>query len=90
MGRFKPGAAALAAALGVPCLPIALVGAREAMPRGRNWPVPGRPAIHVAIGEPLRHRLGETAEDFTGRIVQEIERLLDTRIAVMSQHVEEE
>ncbi len=89
MGKFKPGAAALAAAVGVPCLPIAIVGASEAMPRGRNWPVPGRPPIAVAIGEPLRHKLGETAEDFTGRIVREIERLRDARIAAMPQFVEE-
>src|SRR3954471_7788089 len=32
MGNFKPGAAALCISRDVPCMPIALVGASEAMP----------------------------------------------------------
>ena len=38
MGNFKPGAAALCISRDVPCLPVAIVGAAEAMPYGQNWP----------------------------------------------------
>ena len=34
MGRFKPGAASLAIASDVPCVPVALIGAGAAHPRG--------------------------------------------------------
>ena len=34
MGNFKPGAAALCISRDVPCVPVALVGASDAMPRG--------------------------------------------------------
>ena len=50
----KAGAAALCLKAGIPCIPMALVGATEAMPRGRSWPVPGRPPVYVAFGEPER------------------------------------
>ena len=43
MGSFKPGAAALCISRDVPCLPIGIVGAESAMPRGKNWPDRGRP-----------------------------------------------
>jgi 1-acyl-sn-glycerol-3-phosphate acyltransferase len=47
---FKTGAAALAIACDAPCLPIAIVGTRHAMPRGKNWPIRGRPPVTVSIG----------------------------------------
>jgi 1-acyl-sn-glycerol-3-phosphate acyltransferase len=36
MAAFKPGAAALSISRDVPCLPVAIVGAAEAMPYGQN------------------------------------------------------
>jgi 1-acyl-sn-glycerol-3-phosphate acyltransferase len=77
MGSFKPGAAALAIACGVPCLPIALVGTHEAMPRGTNWPVRGRPPVSVSIGAPLHPHPEESAAAFTARLSEEIRRLHD-------------
>ena len=44
MGNFKPGAAALCISRDVPCLPVALVGASDAMPRGASWPRQGSAA----------------------------------------------
>lgn len=78
LGRFKPGAAALSIATGTPCLPIALVGASVAMPRGRNWPIPGRTPVTVVFGAPMRAEDGETAEDFSQRLAAEVLRLHET------------
>jgi 1-acyl-sn-glycerol-3-phosphate acyltransferase len=75
MGRFKPGAAALSIATDVPCLPIALVGASAAMPRGVNWPKRGRPPITVVLGAPMRHEKGETAEAFSTRLADRVRSL---------------
>ncbi len=78
MGKFKPGAAALAINTKVPCLPIALVGARTAMPRGRNWPKPGRYPVTVVFGAPMLPDEGETAEHFSVRLASEVRRLHET------------
>lgn len=75
MGRFKPGAAALAIATGVACLPIALVGASTAMPRGVNWPKRGRLPVSVVLGAPMLPKGAESAEDFSGRLEAEVRRL---------------
>jgi 1-acyl-sn-glycerol-3-phosphate acyltransferase len=45
IGRFKPGAFRLAVSVGVPVLPVTIVGGYEAWPPGRLWPRPG----HIAI-----------------------------------------
>lgn len=78
MGRFKPGAAALSIATGAPCLPIAIVGAATAMPRGRNWPVPGRTPVTVVFGAPMTAASGESAEEFATRLADEVRRLHET------------
>ena len=77
MGNFKPGAAALCISRDVPCLPVGIVGASEAMPRGKNWPERGRPAIYVAFGEPMRADDGENAAVFSDRIAKEVRGLVD-------------
>ena len=51
-GRFRLGAANLALAADVPILPVAITGSYAAMPRGRNWPAPGRPRVSVRFGRP--------------------------------------
>ena len=43
--RFKPGAFRLACSLGVPLLPVTIVGGHEAWPPGRTLPRPGRLTI---------------------------------------------
>ena len=40
--RFKPGAFRLACSLGVPILPVTIVGGHESWPPGRTLPRPGR------------------------------------------------
>lgn len=75
MAKFKSGAAALSIATKVPCVPIALVGASEAMPRGVNWPKRGRYPIAVVFGAPMMQHPGETADAFTVRLQDEIRKL---------------
>lgn len=72
IGSFKPGAAALAAACHVPCVPLALIGVSQAHPRGSNWPKRGRLPVGVVFGEPMTQRPGESAIDFTQRLKLEI------------------
>jgi 1-acyl-sn-glycerol-3-phosphate acyltransferase len=78
LGAFKPGAAALAAACNVPCIPVALIGVHLAHPRGANWPKPGRLPVGVVFGDPMYPRADETAIAFTARIKAEIVRLRET------------
>jgi 1-acyl-sn-glycerol-3-phosphate acyltransferase len=78
MGRFKPGAAALSMATKVPCLPIALVGASAAMPRGVNWPLRGRYPVTIVFGAPMLPQDDETAEQFSQRLSGEVRRLHET------------
>ena len=52
-GSFRHGASWLACAAGVPVVPIAVRGTFAAMPRGRAWPVRGRPPVTVRIGRPI-------------------------------------
>jgi len=75
--RFRLGAAYLAAQAKVPVVPIALIGSFAAMPRGRAWPKPGRPEVHVRYGRPLHLQDGEEARVFGGRINAAIATLLD-------------
>ena len=75
MGRFRSGVAALAIATQVPCVPIALVGASTAMPRGVNWPKRGRYPIAVVFGEPMLPEHDETADSFATRLANEVRRL---------------
>jgi 1-acyl-sn-glycerol-3-phosphate acyltransferase len=75
--RFRPGAAALARSHGIPVVPVALVGSYAAMPKGRGWPGPGRPPVHVRYGRPLSAAAGENTLAFNGRISDTVSALLD-------------
>ncbi len=77
MSAFKPGAAALAASAQVPCVPIAIIGAGLAHPRGSKWPGPGRMPVGIVVGDPMRARPGETPIVFMERIRREVVRLLE-------------
>jgi len=77
LGEFKPGAAALAIGVGVPVIPAAIIGAHEAMPKGRSWPKRGRPPVAVVFGEPVIASEGESAVEFTARIRERVEGLYD-------------
>lgn len=76
LNPFKPGAAGLASSVGVPVVPIALVGAGEAHPRGSSWPKPGRLPVGVIFGDPMTARPGESAAAFMERIKGVIEALI--------------
>jgi 1-acyl-sn-glycerol-3-phosphate acyltransferase len=73
---FKPGAAALASSVGVPIVPIALVGAGEAHPRGSSWPKPGRLPVGVIFADPMMAEPDESAAQFMERVKRVIEGLL--------------
>lgn len=77
MRDFKPGGAALAISVGVPVIPAAIVGGYEAMPKGRNWPGPGRPPVTVVFGDPMIAEEGETAVEFSTRIRERVKGLYD-------------
>lgn len=77
MADFKPGAAALAISVGVPVIPAAIIGGYEAMPKGRNWPIPGRPPVRVVFGEPLVAHENEAAVEFSTRIRDRVTSLYD-------------
>lgn len=77
MRPFKPGAAALCISARVPCVPIALLGAREAMPVGRSWPKSGRPTVRVLIGRPMSPELGEKPREFSARVEAQVRLMLE-------------
>ncbi len=72
LGRFKPGAAAVAIRCGVPVLPACVEGAYECWPRTRALPRPGR--VAVAYGKPLPPS-AESAEELTAKLRARIEAL---------------
>ncbi|MQA79949.1 MAG: 1-acyl-sn-glycerol-3-phosphate acyltransferase [Streptosporangiales bacterium] len=76
-GRFRLGAAYLAVQHNVPVVPIALRGAYAAMPRGRGWPVPGRPPVRVRYGRALVPGAGEEPRAFGKRVNDAVAELLD-------------
>jgi 1-acyl-sn-glycerol-3-phosphate acyltransferase len=71
------GAAFLAHEHGVPVVPVAHRGTFAAMPRGRNWPAPGRRQLTIRFGEPLSPAAGESVRDFAPRIKDAVATLLD-------------
>ena len=77
MAEFKPGGAALAIGVGVPVVPAAIIGGYEAMPKGRSWPVPGRPTVRVVFGDPMIALEGESAVEFSTRIHDRVKDLYD-------------
>ncbi len=79
MKKFTPGAAGLARSLRVPVVPVAIVGAHDAMPVGTNWPKPGRPEVTLLIGEPLRAHAGEPLADFNARVEAQVRAMHESR-----------
>ena len=75
--RFRHGTSKLALEMAMPVVPIAIVGAYAAMPKGRGWPKRGRPPIRVRYGRPLVPGEGETHQQLSLRMQQSIEELFD-------------
>jgi 1-acyl-sn-glycerol-3-phosphate acyltransferase len=63
--------------MNMPVVPIAIVGAYQAMPKGRSWPRPGRPPIRVRYGKPLYPQEGETHQQLSLRMQQAVAELFD-------------
>ena len=78
LGPFKPGVAALSISRGVPCIPMALVGAYAAWPPDRAIPPTNHPPVHVVIGHPLTPVPNETAEAFAQRMQRIVAELYNT------------
>lgn len=66
--RLRPGVAYLAHHAGVPIVPVVISGTFRAMPRGRSWPLPGRPPVTVRFGTPLRPAETEAPRDLLRRL----------------------
>ena len=77
VGRFQLGAAYLATQYGVPVVPIAHRGTFAAMPRGQNWPSPGRRQLTLRFGEPIVPEEGESPRSFAPKIRTAVAELLD-------------
>jgi 1-acyl-sn-glycerol-3-phosphate acyltransferase len=75
MSALRLGAAHLCCTQGVPAVPISLRGTFRAMPRGRNWPIPGRQRVVVRYGRPLWPTEGEGAREFHQRVASAMTRL---------------
>ena len=76
IGPFSPGAALVARRGRVPCVPVAIRGAHDAMPAGSAWwPRPGRPPVRLVVGEPIVARKGERIPDFAARIEHTVRRM---------------
>jgi 1-acyl-sn-glycerol-3-phosphate acyltransferase len=80
LGHFKPGGAALATATGVPVIPIAIIGAHQAHPRGSRWPKSGLP-VAVVFGAPMRAAEKENPTEFMARVRAVIADLLEQHSA---------
>jgi len=77
MQRFRHGASRLALELGVGLVPIAIVGAYQAMPKGRWWPGKGRPVVTIRYGDPIYPQEGETHQSLSLRMQQAVAQLFD-------------
>lgn len=75
--RFRAGAAYLAVQHRVPVVPIGIRGSFAAMPRGRGWPVPGRPPVTMRFGEPLVPGADEGPRELGARIESAVAELID-------------
>lgn len=86
MATFKSGTAALCISHQVPCVPVAVVGANVAMPRGRSWVIPGRPPVAVVFGEPMVPAPDDKAREFTERLEKEVRTLYDQGSTYLATH----
>jgi 1-acyl-sn-glycerol-3-phosphate acyltransferase len=77
MQRFRHGASRLALELGVGLVPVAIIGAYQAMPKGRWWPRRGRPVVTMRYGEAIYPEEGETHQHLSARMQQAVMQLFD-------------
>ena len=75
--RFRHGSARLCIEHWIGAVPIAIVGAHQAMPKGRFWPEAGRPTVTIRYGRALYPAEGETHQDLSRRMAQAVAELFD-------------
>jgi 1-acyl-sn-glycerol-3-phosphate acyltransferase len=75
--RFRHGASRLALELGIPCVPIAIIGAYQAMPKGSWWPRAGRPPVTIRYGRELIAEPGESHQSLSMRMQRAVAELFD-------------
>ena len=75
--RFRHGASRLCLEHGIAAVPIAILGAFQAMPKGRFWPKTGRPTVTIRYGRALYPEEGETHQDFSRRMANAVACLFD-------------
>jgi 1-acyl-sn-glycerol-3-phosphate acyltransferase len=75
--RFRHGASRLCLELGVGAVPIAIVGAYQAMPKGSFWPRAGRPPVTIRYGREIVPEPGETHQSLSLRMSQGVAELFD-------------
>ncbi len=78
--RFKPGAFRLACSLGIPMLPVTIVGGHESWPPGRIFPRPGRLTItyHAPITPPASQDVKEAARALAPAVRRVVASVLPT------------
>jgi 1-acyl-sn-glycerol-3-phosphate acyltransferase len=76
VGKFGTEAAELAIRHGVPVVPVGVRGTYAAMPRGRSWPVPGRPRVSVRYGEALHGAASQPPAELSHRLHSAVHALL--------------
>jgi 1-acyl-sn-glycerol-3-phosphate acyltransferase len=77
MQRFRQGASRLAIELRIGVVPIAIIGAYQAMPKGRWWPRVGRPVVTMRYGDVIYPEEGESHQALSIRMQQAVMRLFD-------------
>ena len=75
--RFRGGAAFLSNRTGAPVVPIHVSGTDKVLPKGSNWPKPGRAT--VAFGEPIRPLPDEDSRSLSARIEKAVATLADEK-----------
>jgi long-chain acyl-CoA synthetase len=75
LARFRPGIGLLVKQSGTAVLPIAIRGLGELKGRGRGWFRSG--TIEVHVGEPMRFAPDATESAITGRLHDEVRKLLE-------------
>ena len=68
--RFRPGAFRLACSLGVPIVPVTIIGGHESWPPDRRLPRPGRLTViyHPVIAPPVNADVKGAARDLARRV----------------------
>ena len=77
LARFRPGIGLLVKQSGTAVLPIAIRGLGELKGRGRGWFRSG--TIEVHVGEPIRFAPDATESAITGRLHDEVQKLLESK-----------